>query len=92
MSHIRLSVQVVLCSDRLSALRQAMSIRETIDRAILSNNRIKYIKEKVEYFPILEDYGSDGLRLKVWIDYAGKDINMFLRRMRHKSLYAAVID
>ena len=92
MYRVRLAKQIVLHSDRLKALEQAMGVREAIDRAISRNNYVKRTAEKVEHFPSLEDYSSDGLRLIVWVEYRGKGVSKFLRLMRHRTLQAIVIE
>ncbi len=87
---VRISSQVPLHPDRLKALEQAMGIRKTMDSVIMRSNFIKCVKEKVEYFPLLEDYGGDGLRLKVWVEFKGKNIERLLKRLHRRNVHAYI--
>jgi len=91
-STIVISAQTILNPDRLEALRQAMSIREMLDKVIFKNHNMSYVKEKLEYFPTLEEYDSDGLRLKVWVEYKCKGTHMLLKRLHRRGIHAWILD
>jgi len=91
MTTIRISRQVVLNPGRQESLQQAMGVREMIDKVIFRNHYMRYIKEKLEYYPLLENHGSDGIRLIVWVDYRGKDVERLLKCLWRKSLQAYLI-